>query len=256
MLTTQPHLKFPTYLHVWKRLSANQSLVCKSLKQTQRPLKRTKSAKAPRRAAGLILDLLHRDKATCPRGPPRGWRPKSPATCQILWLTFLPRTHLAALSTGGCRETGGPQTELLEGTLTVSFIAANNETGERRSWTCEFPPLSPSRSTPSSLRQREEKDCVCVWEIKNTETEKKTDSVEVSDTERKSLLVVVIWSRFFGKGTYAFLLFFFKKREIFFPLFPRTPGLENPVKATAVVSFSPNKGQGPTGSWYAIQGRL
>ena len=137
--------------------------------------------------AALTLDLLHRDKATCPRGPPRGWSPKSLATCQILWLTFLPGTHLAALSTGGCRETGGPQTELLKGTLTVSFIAANNETGERRSWTCEFPPLSPSRSTSSSLRQREEKDsvCVCVWEIK-TQRQRKRQCGGGRNREKKS----------------------------------------------------------------------
>lgn len=37
-------------------------------------------------------------------------RDKYPA-CQILWLTFLLGTHLAALSTGGRRETGGSQTE-------------------------------------------------------------------------------------------------------------------------------------------------
>lgn len=89
---------------------------------------------------------------------------KSPATCQILWLTFLPGTHLAALSTGGRGETGGSQTELLEGILTVSFIAANNETGERRSWTCEFPPLFflPFQSLLPFNKERK-RLCVCVF---------------------------------------------------------------------------------------------
>lgn len=40
--------------------------------------------------------------------------------------------------------------ELLEGILTVSFIAANNETGERRGWTCEF----SSSPTPAFLSQK------------------------------------------------------------------------------------------------------
>lgn len=45
-----------------------------------------------------------------------------------------------------------------------------------------------------------------------------------------------------------FLLFvpIFKKREVFF--LSKDLGLQNAVKATAVVSFSPNKGQVPSGS--------
>lgn len=98
---------------------------------------------------------------------------KSPATCQILWLTFLPGTHLAALSTGGRRETGGSQTELLEGILTVSFTTANNETGERRSWTCGLPFCFPPIPPPPPSWQREEKTvCVCMRQTIKTEKKK------------------------------------------------------------------------------------
>lgn len=118
---------------------------------------------------------------------------KSPATCQILWLTFQPGTCSAALSTCGC-EADGSQTQLWEGILTVSFIAANNETGERRSWTCEyrlcFPPITPFISPT--------KKTLCCY-VFNRKMERTTESMQVSEMEgKKTLLLFLIWNHFVG----------------------------------------------------------
>ena len=95
------------------------------------------------------------------------------------------------------------------------------------------------RSTRAFMRQRvkdrEEKDGQCL-DVRNRE---------------KGLLAVSVWCCSLEKGTFRFsVLKGEKKKGDFFFLFrPRSLGYKiNPVKATAVVSFSPNKGLGPAGS--------
>lgn len=67
----------------------------------------------------------------------------------------------------------------------------------------------------------------------------------MSDAARK----VHWWRRSFVGRTFHFFVLKEKKREIF--LLSKDPGLENPVKATAVVSFSPK--QRPRTHWKLIR---
>lgn len=113
---------------------------------------------------------------------------KSPATCQILWLTFQPGTCSAALSTCGCGA-DSPQTQLLEGILTVSFIAANNETGEPVSIASVFRQLHPS-----FLQQG--KHCAVMLLIERRKELQK--ACRCQKRGKKTLLLFVIWNHFVG----------------------------------------------------------
>lgn len=58
----------------------------------------------------------------------------------------------------------------------MSFIAADNETGERRGRTCEFPPLVPFLSLPPYIfaKQRDKKS-LHIGKREKPETERKHD---------------------------------------------------------------------------------
>lgn len=94
------------------------------------------------------------------------------------------------------------------GVLTVSFIAADNETGERRGWTCEFPPLVSFQSLPPTFWPNKETKKVCISEKWKSLKQRKHDGRCVGGRNRdRTSLAVVVWSCFLGKGTVLFCVF-------------------------------------------------